>query len=86
MRSAQGVRFTREVTSVKPKKSPLIQEGFESIPMTIVVMWGNSGSLQIFKKKTEEVTFSVENDYVDDSKSRDLRFPSLRAAVNHKHC
>ena len=53
---------------MRPKRSPLIQEGFE-IPRTIVVEWSDSIGLEILKEKTEEVSFSLEKDYVDDSKS-----------------
>ena len=62
--------------------------------MTIVVEWSDSRSLEILKKKTEEVLFSLEKDYVDDSKSivgeiwgrcEMLRFPSLWATMNHKY-
>ena len=48
MSLTQDARFTREVISVKPKRSPLIQEGFE-IPMAIVVEWGDSRSLEVLK-------------------------------------
>ena len=51
---------------MRPKRSPLIQEGFE-IPRTIVVEWSDSIGLEILKEKTEEVSISLEKDYVDDS-------------------
>ena len=31
--------------------------------------WSNARSLAILKERTEEVSYSVEKDYVDDSKS-----------------
>ena len=53
---------------MKPKRSPLIQAGFE-IPKVVSVQWSNVRSLVILKERTEEVSYSVEKDYVDDLKS-----------------
>ena len=64
----QGAKFTGRVISVKPKRLPLIQGGLE-IPMVVSVTWSNAKSLVILKERTEEVSYSVEKDYVDDSKS-----------------
>ena len=64
----QGAKFTGRVISVKPKRSPLIQGGLE-ILMVVSVQWSNARSLAILKERTEEVSYSVEKDYVDDSKS-----------------
>ena len=61
-------KFTGRVISVKPKRSPLIQGDLE-IPMVVSVNWSNARSLAILKERTEEVSYSVEKDYVDDSKS-----------------
>lgn len=33
------------------------------------VQWSHARSLEILKERTEEVSYSVEKDYVDDSKS-----------------
>ena len=33
------------------------------------MQWSNARSLAILKERTEEVSYSVEKDYVDDSKS-----------------
>lgn len=37
--------------------------------MVVSVQWSNARSLAILKERTEEVSYSVEKDYVDDSKS-----------------
>ena len=57
----QDAKFTGEVFSVKPKRSPLIQEGFE-IPTTNVVERSDSRRLEILKEKTEGVSFSVNGE------------------------
>lgn len=64
----KGARFTGEVISVKVKRSPLVQGGLE-VPVTVFVQWRDARSLAILKERTEEVSYSIENDYVDDSKS-----------------
>ena len=64
----QGAKFTGRVISVKPKRSPLIQGGLE-IPKVISVQWRNVRSLAILKERREEVSYSVEKDYVNDLKS-----------------
>ena len=64
----QGAKFTGRVISVKPKRSPLIQGGLE-IPKVISNQWRNVSSLAILKEKREEVSYSVEKDYVNDLKS-----------------
>ena len=33
------------------------------------VQWSDASSLAILKERTEEVSYSIEKDYVDDSKS-----------------
>ena len=53
---------------MKPKRSPLIQGGLE-IPKVISVQWRNVRSLAILKERREEVSYSVEKDYVNDLKS-----------------
>ena len=53
---------------MKLKRSPLIQGGLE-IPIVVSVQWSNVRSLAILKEKTEEVSYSVEKDYVEDLKS-----------------
>ena len=53
---------------MKAKRSPLVQLGLE-IPMTVVVQWSDSRSLAILKERTEQVSYSIEKDYVDTSKS-----------------
>ena len=53
---------------MKPKRSPLIQGDLE-IPKIVSVHWSNARSLAILKERTEEVSYSVAKDYVDDSKS-----------------
>ena len=37
--------------------------------MVVSVQWSNARSLAILKERTEEVSYSVEKDNVDDSKS-----------------
>ena len=37
--------------------------------MVVSVQWGNAKSPVILKERTEEVSYSVEKDYVDDWKS-----------------
>ena len=37
--------------------------------LVVSVQWSNARSLAILKEKTEEDSYSVEKDYVDDSKS-----------------
>ena len=37
--------------------------------MTIVVEWSDSRRLEVLKEKTEDVSFFVEKDFVDNSKS-----------------
>ena len=64
----QGAKFTGRVISVKPKRSPLNQGGLE-IPKVISVQWRNVRSLAILKERREEVSYSVEKDYVNDLKS-----------------
>ena len=64
----KGAKFTGEVISVKAKRSPLVQGGLE-IPVSVVVQWSDARSLAILKEKTEEVSYSIEKDNVDDSKS-----------------
>ena len=64
----QGAKFTGKVVSVTPKRSPLIQGGLE-IPKVVSVQWSNVRSLAILKERTQEVSYSVEKDYVDDFKS-----------------
>ena len=85
----QGTKFTGRVISVKPKRSPLIQGGLE-IAMVVSVQWNNARSLMILKERSEEVSYSVEKDYVDDSKSKEKILKSLLTAttmkMNSKYC
>ena len=37
--------------------------------MSVVVQWSDARSLAILKERTEEVSYSIEKNYVDDSKS-----------------
>ena len=53
---------------MKPKRAPLIQGDLEILKI-VSVHWSNARSLAILKERTEEVSYSVEKDYVDDSKS-----------------
>ena len=53
---------------MNPKRSPLIQGDLEILKI-VSVHWSNARSLAILKERTEEGSYSVEKDYVDDSKS-----------------
>ena len=64
----KGAKFTGEVIAVKAKRSPLIQGGLE-IPIKVVVQWSDSRNLSLLKQRTEQVSYPIETDYTDDSKS-----------------
>ena len=80
---------------MKPKRSPLIQGGLE-IPKVISVQWRNVRSVAILKEIREEVSYSVEKDYVNDLKSilaeikgEDIDISLLTATtmkMNAKYC
>ena len=59
-------RVEGEVISVQPKRSPLVQGGLK-IPILVSVTWANARALGILKQKTEEVSYSIEDEYHDDS-------------------
>ena len=94
MQLTQGAKFTGEVISLKPKRSALIQGGFE-IQTAIVVECSDSRRLKIFKG-IEEVSFfwrKIVNIYIktqnlswSKSKTQMLRFTPLVATMNHKYC
>ena len=44
------------------------QNSKRRVYLVVSVQWSNA-SLEILKERTEEVSYSVEKDYVDDSKS-----------------
>ena len=58
-----------EVKSIKYKRSPLMQDGLE-IPVEVTVDWDDERSLEILKKRTEEVSYPLKEteEYQDQSK------------------
>ena len=64
----KGAKFTGEVLTAKAKRSPLIQGGLE-IPIKVNVLWTDSRNLAVLKQRTEKVSYPIETDYTDDSKS-----------------
>lgn len=64
----KGAKFTGEVISQKAKRSPLLQGGLD-VPITVTVKWNDPRCLAILKAKTEEVSYPIDTDYRDDSKS-----------------
>ena len=64
----KGAKFTGEVLTPKAKRSPLIPGGLE-IPIKVNVQWTDSRNLAILKQRTEKVSYPIETDYTDDSKS-----------------
>ena len=64
----KGAKFNGEVLTAKVKRSPLIQGGLE-IPIKVNVQWTDSRNLAVLKQRTEKVSYPIETDYTDDSKS-----------------
>ena len=60
-------RITATLVSTQAKDSPLIQGGLE-IPVIIKDEWENEINLQRLKKKVASLSYSLEEDYVDESK------------------
>ena len=63
----RGARITATLVSTQAKNSPLVQGGLE-IPVIIKVEWENEIKLQRLKKKVANLSYSLEEDYVDESK------------------
>ena len=63
----RGARITATLVSTQAKDSPLVQGGLE-IPVIIKVEWENEINLQCLKKKVASLSYSLEEDYVDESK------------------
>ena len=63
----RGARITATLVSTQAKDSPLVQGGLE-IPVIVKVEWENEINLQRLKKKVESLSYSLEEDYVAESK------------------
>ena len=63
----KGARITATVISTKAKVSPLVQGGLE-IPVIVKVEWENEINLERLKTKVASLAYSLEEDYVDESK------------------
>lgn len=63
----KGARITATVISTKAKLSPLVQGGLE-IPVFVKVEWENEINLERLKTKVASLAYSLEEDYVDESK------------------
>ena len=63
----RGARITATLVSTQAKDSPLVQGGLE-IPVILKVEWENEINLQRLKKKVASLSYSLEEDYVDESK------------------
>ena len=63
----RGARITATLVSTQAKDSPLVQGGLE-IPVIVKVEWENEINLQRLKKKVASLSYSLEEDYVDESK------------------
>ena len=61
----RGTRITTTLVSTQAKDSPLVQGGLE-IPVIIKVEWENE--IKRLKKKVASLSYSLEEDYVDESK------------------
>ena len=58
-----------QVKSIKYKRSPLVQGGLE-IPVEVTVHWEDERALEILKRKTEDVSYTLgeTEEYQDQSK------------------
>ena len=63
----RGTRITATLVSTQTKDSPLVQGGLE-ILVIVKVEWENEINLQHLKKKVASLSYSLEEDYVDESK------------------
>ena len=63
----RGARITATLVSTQAKDSPLVQGGLE-IPVIVKVEWENEINFQRLKKKVASLSYSLEEDYVDESK------------------
>ena len=63
----RGARITATLVSTQAKDSPLVQGGLE-IPVIVKVEWENEINLQRLKKKVASLSYSLEEDYADESK------------------
>ena len=63
----RGARITATLVSTQAKDSPLVQGGLE-ILVIVKVEWENEINLQRLKKKVASLSYSLEEDYVDESK------------------
>ena len=66
--SRKRPKVYRRSTNTEAKRSPLIQGGLE-IPIKVNVQWTDSRNLAVLKQRTEKVSYLIETDYTDDSKS-----------------
>ena len=63
----KGARITTTLVSTQAKDSPLVEAGLE-ILVIVKVEWENEINLQRLKKKVASLSYSLEEDYVDESK------------------
>ena len=63
----RGAPITAALVSTQAKDSPLVQAGLE-VPVIVKVEWENEINLQRLKKKVASLSYSLEGDYVDESK------------------
>ena len=63
----RGARITATLVFTQAKDSPLVQGGLE-IPVIVKVEWENEINLQRLKKKVASLSYSLEEDYVAESK------------------
>ena len=67
------------VLSTKAKNSPLVQGGL-AIPVSIKVEWKNKINLERLEIKVSSLEYSLDGDYVDDSKR------ILGKSLNNNNC
>ena len=66
----QGANLQEELFQISRKdRHRLVIQGDHEILVVVAVQCMGPRSLVILKERTEEVSYSVEKDYVDDSKS-----------------
>ena len=63
----RGTRITATLASTQAKDSSLVQGGLE-IPVIVKDEWENEINLQRLKKKVASLSYSLQEDYVDESK------------------
>ena len=64
----RGAPITATLVSTEAKDSFLVRGGLE-IPVIVKVEWVNEINLQRLKKKVASLSYSLEEDYVDESKN-----------------